>query len=209
MAEVKTQLPARVREPHRRDRRVPPARPRSRSRASRASSSRRSKRGSRSSRSGSTCTRRGAEGGRGGRLRPGLRRAAAEARDPAADREPAREGDPRRAGTPPATTINVGATGGEITFAKRGGVEEGEGCGVICGTLSRWLSRPRVSGRCGCALKESRRPKRASCPLREKRRSTVDERQPADAAPWNAVCFFLAGPALAARPTPVGTRPPR
>ncbi len=37
-----------------------------------------------------------AEGRRGGRLRSGLRRAAAEARDPAADREPAREGDPRR-----------------------------------------------------------------------------------------------------------------
>ena len=40
--------------------------------------------------------RRGAEGRRGGRLRSGLRRAAAEARDPAADRESAGEGDARR-----------------------------------------------------------------------------------------------------------------
>ena len=40
--------------------------------------------------------RRGAEGGGGGRLRSGLRRAAAQARDPAADREPAGEGNPGR-----------------------------------------------------------------------------------------------------------------
>ena len=38
-----------------------------------------------------------------GGLRSGLRRAAAEARDPAADRESAGEGDPRRASTRPAT----------------------------------------------------------------------------------------------------------
>ena len=38
---------------------------------------------------------RGARAARQGRLRPGVRRAAAQARDPAGDREPAREGDPR------------------------------------------------------------------------------------------------------------------
>ena len=69
---------------------------RRRSPTSRGSSSSRSKRGSRRSTSDSTVDRHGAQGGRGGRFRSGLRRAAAEARDPAADREPAREGNPVR-----------------------------------------------------------------------------------------------------------------
>ena len=57
---------------------------------------RRSRSGCASSRSGSTCSDAALEGRRAGGLRSGVRRAAAQARDPAADRESAREGDPRR-----------------------------------------------------------------------------------------------------------------
>ena len=59
-----------------------------------------------------------AEAGRGG-LRSGLRRAAAQARDPAADREPAGEGDPRRRLCRRATRCTSARAGGEIAFAKR------------------------------------------------------------------------------------------
>ncbi len=90
-------LPAGVRQPHRRDRRVPSARRTSTSPTSRASSSRASKRGSRKLEIRLDVHRGGARGGGVGGLRPGVRRAAAEARDPAADRESAGEGDPRRA----------------------------------------------------------------------------------------------------------------
>ena len=74
--------------------------------------------GSRRWRSSSTVTDAALKAGRGGGLRSGLRRAAAEARDPAADRESAGEGDPVRASSRRATRSRCGATGGEITFAK-------------------------------------------------------------------------------------------
>ena len=90
-------FPARVREPDRRDRRVPAARRsadrRHREDPAEGAGGAAREDGDQARRSSDAALKVVAAGG----LRPGLRRAAAEAGDPAADRESAGEGDPRRA----------------------------------------------------------------------------------------------------------------
>ena len=117
MAEVKAQLPPGVRQPDRRDRRVPPAGPKTRSRRSRRSSCGRWKRGSRSSRSGSTVSD------------AALKAVAAAGFDPVYGARPLKRAIQQQIENPLAKEllagkyaagdiVKVGATGGEIVFAK-------------------------------------------------------------------------------------------
>ena len=120
MAEVKAQLPAGVREPHRRDRRVPPAR-RGADRRHRQDPARGPRdRGSPSSRSGSTSTE------------AALKVVAAAGFDPVYGARPLKRAIQQQIENPLAKeilaghyaagdTVTVGATGGEITFAKKAG----------------------------------------------------------------------------------------
>ena len=88
-------LPAGVRQPHRRDRRVPSAR-RGEHREHRAHPVEVAGDAPREDGDQAPGDRCRVEGGCAGGVRPGVRRAAAEARHPAADRESAGEGDPGR-----------------------------------------------------------------------------------------------------------------
>ena len=88
-------FPAGVRQPDRRDRRVPAAR-RSADRGHREDPAEGAGGAAREARDQADGLRRRPEGRRRGGIRSGLRRAAAEACDPAADRESAGEGDPLR-----------------------------------------------------------------------------------------------------------------
>ena len=81
------------------------------------------------------------------RVRPGLRRAAAEARDPAADRESARRRRSWREGYAAGDTIKVGASGGDHV---RKGVtgRSAAAAAASVGVLSRPLQAEAVSRRC-------------------------------------------------------------
>ena len=114
MGEVRQILPPRVRQPHRRDRRLPRARPEEhrRDREDPAQAPRAAARCAGDETGG---FRRRAGRDRQGRLRPGLRRPAAEARHPAADRKPDRQArargqgrtEGRRAGGFPRRQVHV------------------------------------------------------------------------------------------------------
>ena len=159
MGEVKTPVPARVHQPHRRGGGVPRA-GRGAHQVDRAhpAAAAREPAGAHGVRLRDLGCR-GDRGGEGG-LRPGVRRAAAQARDPVGDREPAVQGDPRRPLTRRRTRSSSTGAADACAFdkspAKAGGLSALEG-GAPADAWMRFRACWRACRRSGPASTPPRR----------------------------------------------------